>query len=72
MVVVVNYLNVIIRKVIDFRALWVESQSGELERGSANLFPGLFEVVCVEVGIPNRVNEIPRLESTDLSNHAGQ
>ena len=71
MVVVVYYLNVIIRKVIDFRALWVESQSGELERWSANLFAGLFEVVRVEVGIPNRVNEISRLESTDLSHHAG-
>ena len=72
MVVVVNYLNVIIRKVIDFCTLRVESESGELERWSANLFAGLFEVVGIEMQIAEGVDEFAGGQAGDLGDHAGE
>src|SRR5690606_40226459 len=59
-------------EILDPLALGVDDQLGQWTRIAAELQPGLFEMIAVEMGIAQRMDEIADLEPGDLRDHMRQ
>lgn len=59
-------------EVLDRLDVWIDQHLRPLSRRARKLHPGLLEVVVVEMGVSTRVDELLRLEPTDLGDHHRQ
>ena len=69
---VAHHLNVVVGEPIDLLDVWIQFEGGEWQGRSSDLEAGLVEVVVVEVGITQRVNEYSRLQAAYLGHHLRQ
>lgn len=72
MMLVIENLEVLELKAINTGDIRVNLEHGEGVRVPRELFLERFDVVFVDVGIPQDVDEFASLQPTDLSEQAGQ
>jgi len=69
MTLIVEKLNVIHGEVVNVLNIRIEPETREWERLARKLFLHLFDVVQVDVNVPESMDELSYVESANLGNH---
>ena len=72
MMFVAHHLNVVVGESVNLLDGWIQVEGRKWQGRSSDLEASLVEVIVVQVGITQRVDENPRLQVAHLGHHVGQ